>query len=210
MSDAPQVDETHPLKPITDYSRFKMMCEQDLEAYRSPDFTTITIRPATVCGYSPRQRLDLTVNILTAHAVENRKIRIFGGAQMRPNIHIKDMVELYGRLIELPSEQISGKIFNAGYQNHKVADIAGMVKACVEDEMPKLAPIELTTEPTNDPRSYHISSELIAKELGFRPSHTVEDAIRDLCHAFNAGKLNDPLNNPRYHNVKLMKNISLA
>ncbi len=202
VSDAPEVTEEHPLVPLTDYNKYKGMCEPILARYQSPGFTTVTIRPATVCGYSPRLRLDLTVNILTNHAVNNRKITVFGGTQKRPNIHIDDISELYVELLTLPSERIAGKIFNAGYQNFTVAELASMVRGVVTREMPELAPIELATTDTNDPRSYHVSSEKIKRELGWTPRRTVEDAVVDLCRAFRAGKIPNPLTDIRYYNVR--------
>ena len=205
VSDRPDVTEEHPLEPLTDYSRFKALCEPILLDRRSPSFCPVVIRPATVCGYSPRQRLDLTVNILTNHAVNRGKIRVFGGSQLRPNIHIDDMVRLYQLLLRLPDEEVAGRTYNAGYQNHSVADIAGIVKRVVEQELPERAPIEIETVATDDLRSYHISSERIARELGFTPRRTIEDAVRDLVRAFAAGKLPDPFEDDRYFNVKLMK-----
>ncbi len=208
VSDSPEVTEEHALKPLTDYSKFKALCEEILPKYRRPGFTVVTIRPATVCGYSPRTRLDLSVNILTNHAVNNRRIKVFGGSQKRPNIHIDDITDLYVKLLELPDEKIDGKIYNAGYQNHSIADLAQMVKKVVEREFPEKAPIDIAVEPTDDLRSYHVSSGKIAKELGFVPRKTVEDAIADLCKAFRAEKLPDSFTNPRYFNVRTMKNLS--
>src|SRR5205814_3253275 len=143
VSDAPDVTEEHPLVPLTDYNKYKGLCEPILLKYQSPDFTTVIIRPATVCGYSPRQRLDLTVNILTNLAVNNRKITIFGGSQKRPNIHIEDITDLYADLIEMPAAKIAGETFNAGYENHTVADLGRLVKDVVEREMPHLRPIAI-------------------------------------------------------------------
>src|SRR5205814_5879501 len=143
VSDAPDVTEDHPLVPLTDYNKYKGLCEPILLKYQSPDFTTVIIRPATVCGYSPRQRLDLTVNILTNLAVNNKKITIFGGSQKRPNIHIDDIAELYVDLLDRPVEQIAGKTFNAAYQNHTVAELGEMVKRVVREEMPELGDIAL-------------------------------------------------------------------
>ncbi len=205
VSESPNVDETHPLKPLTDYSKFKAMCEEVLARLKTPGFTAVVIRPATVCGYSPRTRLDLAVNILTNLAVNKRRITVFGGSQKRPNIHIDDISDLYVELLSLPAEKIDGKIWNAGYQNHTVADLAKMVKAVVEEEFPEKAPIEIVTSPTDDLRSYHVGSDKIARDIGFQPKHTVEDAIRDLCRAFKAGKLPNSLEDPRYFNVKTMK-----
>lgn len=204
IKDAPDVNETMPLEPLTDYSKFKVMCEEILAKYESPGFATLTIRPATVCGYSPRLRLDLTVNILTNLAVNKGEITVFGGDQKRPNIHIEDMTDLYCMLLELPSKQIAGKIFNAGYENHTVSEIAQMVKNVVGDK------VKIITTPTNDHRSYHISSQKIKRELGFEPSHTIEDAVSDLKREFLAGQIPDSLTDPKYFNVKLMQQIHLA
>jgi nucleoside-diphosphate-sugar epimerase len=205
VSDAPDVTEDHPLVPLTDYNKYKGLCEPLLLKYQSPEFTTVIIRPATVCGYSPRQRLDLTVNILTNLAVNNRKITIFGGSQKRPNIHIDDIADLYVDLLERPAEQIAGKIFNAAYQNHTVSELGEMVRRVVGEEMPELGEIAMETTPSNDMRSYHVSSAKIQRELGWAPKRTVEDAIRDLCGAFKAGKLPDSLTDTQYFNVKTVQ-----
>jgi nucleoside-diphosphate-sugar epimerase len=210
VSEIPNVDETHPLKPLTDYSKFKAMCEPILLARQSPDFTTVVIRPATVCGYSPRQRLDLAVNILTNLAVNNGKITVFGGSQLRPNIHIQDMSSAYELLLSLPSARIAGRTFNAGFQNYSVADIANIVKDVVEQELPGRAPVQIVTSSSNDLRSYHINSDLIRKELGFTTKFTIQDAVRDLVKAFNAGKLPNSLTDPTYFNIKVMQNKSMA
>lgn len=210
VSEAPEVTENHPLVPITDYNKYKGLCEPILLDYQSPDFTTVVIRPATVCGYSPRQRFDLTVNILTNHAINNGRITVFGGTQMRPNIHIDDMVDLYLQLLREPDDRIAGKIFNAGYQNHTVAEISEMLRTVVKEEVPELNALEIVTTPSDDMRSYHISSEKIRRELGFVPRRTVEDAIRDLCRAFAAGKFPNSLNDSRYYNIRRMQEINLA
>ncbi len=210
ISDQPSVDEDHELKPLTDYSRFKAMCEPLLLERGSSSFVPVIIRPATVCGYSPRQRLDLIVNILTNHAVHNRRIRVFGGSQLRPNIHIEDMVDAYQMLLEKPDEAVAGKVYNAGYENHPVSEIASMVKQVVEQEMPELAPIEIVAEPTNDNRSYQICSDRIRRELGFSPKRTIEDAVRDLVRAMAAGRVPNAMADERYYNVKVMKHTQLA
>lgn len=209
VSDKPNVTEDHPLVPLTDYNKYKGMCEPILQTYQADDFTTVTIRPATVCGYSPRLRLDLTVNILTNLAVNNRRITIFGGSQRRPNIHIEDISDLYVDLLAMPSAMIAGKTFNCGYENHTVAELGQMVHDTVLREMPDLAPIDVSTSPSNDLRSYHISSEKIARELGWRPKRTVEDAVVDLCRAFRAGKIPDSLTEIRYYNVKTVQAAKL-
>jgi nucleoside-diphosphate-sugar epimerase len=210
VSDEPEVTEEHPLVPLTDYNKFKGLCEPILLKYQSPEFTTVIVRPATVCGYSPRQRLDLTVNILTNLAVNNRKITIFGGSQQRPNIHIDDIAELYVDLLERPAEQIAGKTFNAAYQNHTVSELGEMVRKVVTEHMPELGEIAVETTPSNDLRSYHVSSAKIQRELGWAPKRSVEDAIVDLCGAFKAGKLPNSLTDPRYINVKTVQSSGLA
>ena len=197
------VTEDLPLEPITDYSKFKALCEKILEEEREPGFTTLTIRPATVCGFAPRQRLDLTVNILTNHAVNNGKILVFGGSQRRPNIHIGDIVDLYVISMTLDEALIDGGIYNAGYENHQVIEIAEVVKGVVGNNVD----IEVTS--TDDLRSYHISSERIKKELGFEPKHSIAEAAEDVANALNAGRLPNSLSNPKYFNVKVMQDLEL-
>ena len=197
------VTEDLPLEPLTDYSKYKALCEEVLLKERSPGFTTLIIRPATVCGYSPRLRLDLTVNILTNHAVTNRQINVFGGEQMRPNIHIADMSELYVNSLEWPDAVIDGKIYNVGYENHKIREIAEFVKGIVG------ADVKIVTTPTDDNRSYHVSSEKIRRELGFSATHTIEDAVRELTAAFRAGRIPEPMTDDRYYNIKRMQRLSL-
>lgn len=198
-----EVTEDLPLEPLTDYSKFKAMCEEVLEEERAPGFTTLTIRPATVCGYSPRQRLDVIVNILTNHAVNRGRIRIEGGAQLRPNIHIQDMADVYLTALRLPDDAVDGKVYNTGEKNHSVRDLAEIVRAVVGPQ------VEADVVPTNDPRSYHVSSEKIAAEWGWRPKHTIEDAVRELTAAFQDGRLPNALDDPRYFNIKTMQAIAL-
>ena len=210
VSDAPDVTEDHPLVPLTLYNKYKGMCEPQLFKHMSDDFTCVTIRPATVCGYGPRLRLDLSVNILTNHAITNRKITVFGGAQLRPNLHINDMCDLYELMLNAPAEKIQGETFNAGYQNHSIAEIAEIVRKVVSEEMPELAPIEIVTTPSDDNRSYHINSDKIDRALGFRAKRSIEDAVRDLCGAFKAGKIPDSMDDDAYYNVRLMKVLNAA
>ena len=210
VSDAPDVREDHPLVPLTLYNKYKGMCEPRLFKHQSDDFVCVTIRPSTVCGYAPRLRLDLTVNILTNHAVNRGKITVFGGEQMRPNLHIDDMVDLYALLLDLEDGKIAGETFNAGYRNLKVKDIAGIVKKVVEEEMPDKAPIEIVTTPSDDNRSYHVNSDKIRETIGFEPKRSVEDAVRDLCRAFKDGKIPNSFDDDRYVNVTRMQNIGAA
>jgi len=198
------VHEGMSLEPLTDYSKFKVDCEKILATYQSPDFTTVTIRPATVCGYSPRQRLDVVVNILTNLAFHKREITVFGGAQLRPNIHITDMVETYLAVLDASKDQVAGEIFNAGIENQTVLELAQTVQRVVGQD------VKLVTTPTNDNRSYHISSKKIADKLGFIPSHTIAEASQDLKNALEQGLLPDSLTNERYFNIKRMQSIHLG
>ena len=209
ISDADNVTEDHPLVPLTDYNRYKGLCEPILLEHQSPGFTTVVVRPATVCGYSPRQRLDLAVNILTNHAVNLGRITVFGGEQMRPNIHIEDVVDLYSLLLEVPEEQIAGKTFNAGYENRTIGEIADTVRGAVQRSSSEEQEIEIVTTPSDDRRSYHISSEKIGRELGFMPKRTVEDAVHDLIAAFRVGKLPNSMSDTRYYNIKTMQAADL-
>ncbi len=195
------VREDAELEPLTDYSKFKADCERAL--HKTKDVEWVIIRPATVCGYAPRLRLDLVVNILAINALVNRKIKIFGGEQLRPNLNIKDMVRAYELLLEAPWEKIRHKTFNAGYQNLKVSEIAKLAqKLCGKN-------IQMEVVPTNDNRSYHINSDKIKKVLGFTPKFTVEEAVQSLIDAFNKGLIKDAMNNPLYHNIKRMRELKL-
>ena len=209
ISDSDRVDEEHPLKPMTDYSKFKAECEPILLSYASEDFVPVVVRPATVCGYSPRQRLDLVVNILTAHAVNNGRITVFGGDQMRPNLHVVDVARMYELLLEAPDNDINCEVYNVGFENLTVTELANMVKRVVQEEMPSREVIDIVTTPTDDNRSYHITSEKVTADLGFEPEYTIEDAIRELTRAFRDGKLPDAMDDPKYVNLKVMQNIGL-
>ena len=197
------VDESMTLEPLTDYSRFKADCEQILLEYQSPDFTTVTIRPATVCGYSPRQRLDVVVNILTNLAYHKREITVFGGTQLRPNIHIEDMVEAYIAVLRAPVDVIAGQIYNAGYENQPVSELAEIVRQEVG------ADVKLTTTSTDDNRSYHISSQKIKDQLGFRATFNINKAVKDLLDAFEKGWLPNSLEDEIYFNIQRMQSLNL-
>jgi nucleoside-diphosphate-sugar epimerase len=209
VSDSPDVTEEHPLVPLTDYNKYKGMCEPILLRHASSTFVPVIMRPATVCGYSPRMRFDLTVNILTNHAVNRGLITVFGGAQSRPNIHIEDVTDLYVNMLTYPDELVAGEIFNAGYEKHRVSQLAEMVKSVVEQQYPEKAPIPIQTTTSNDNRSYHVSSRKIAAKLGYRPRRSIEDAIRDLCCAFKSNKFQDSLTNEEYVNVRTVKKLEL-
>ena len=190
--------------PTLDWHHVATLAEE-----REPGFVTLTLRPSTVCGYAPRLRLDLSVNILTNHAVNKGKITVFGGAQLRPNFHVRDCAELYVKCLALPAAQIDGKVFNAGYQNYSVAETAEVVRTVVQEEMPEKGEIEIVTTPSDDIRSYRINSDKIQRVLGFVPRHTIEDGARDLIKAFKAGKLPDSMSDTRYSNIKTMKAVHL-
>lgn len=191
-------------EPLTDYSKFKLECEKILSNHKNGNMEWAILRPATVCGYAPRLRLDLVVNILTIQSLINKKIKIFGGEQLRPNINIKDMVGAYETMLSAPSEKINRQIFNVGYQNLTVKQIAELIKKTINDPA-----INLENVPTNDKRSYHINSDKIKDILNFEAKHTIEDAVKSLIEAYNKGLIVDGLNNPLYHNIKLMQGVHL-
>ena len=171
LKEEENVTENLSLKPLTDYSKYKALCEEILLKNKNNNFTPLILRPATVCGYSPRQRLDLIVNILTNHAFNNRKIQVFGGEQKRPNIHIQDMTDLYIKCLEYPKELIDSQIFNAGYENFTVNQTANIIQGIIGED------VLINTVPTDDNRSYHISSENIYKQLNF--THHLRSKINE-------------------------------
>jgi nucleoside-diphosphate-sugar epimerase len=203
IKDEPEVTEALRPEPLTDYSKYKALGEEALLAAAAADFMVTIVRPATVCGYSPRQRFDLTVNILTNHALNKGQITVFGGEQQRPNLHIQDMVDLYLFLLALSPEKIQRKIYNVGYHNYTVRQLAEMVR----DTLGGGVPIETT--PSDDIRSYRVSSRKIKEELGFEAKHTVPEAILDLQQAFRAGRLPHSLDDIRYYNIKTMQAINM-
>jgi nucleoside-diphosphate-sugar epimerase len=203
IKEDPEVHEDLPLEPLTDYSKFKAICEKELLQERAPGFVVCAVRPSTVCGYGPRQRLDVVVNIFVNQAVNTGKIKVFGGTQKRPNIHIEDMARVYLHLLQQPDEAIDGKIWNAGDENHPILELAEMVRKAVGGH------VTIEVIPTNDPRSYHVSGKRIRRDIGFVLTHSVEGAVSDLVNAMNTGKLTDPLNNPLYFNIKRMQETKL-
>ena len=210
VSESPDVTEEHPLLPLTLYNKYKGMCEPLLWKHHGPGFTCVTIRPATLCGYAPRQRLDLSVNILTNHAINAGKITVFGGSQKRPNLHVQDMCDLYKLLLEVPDDKIAGQTFNAGFQNLSIMEIAQIAKRVVQEEFPGKGDIPIVTTPTDDIRSYHVNSDKIRRLLGFQPKRDVEQAVRDLCRAFKEGRLPNSLQDTFYFNVRRLKDLKAA
>ena len=210
VSDSPDVTEEHPLVPLTLYNRFKGMCEPQLFEETDNNFTGVVLRPATLCGYAPRQRLDLSVNILTNHGYHNGVIKVFGGAQMRPNLHVSDMVRAYEVLLEADDSLIQREVFNCGFQNMSIAEIAQLVQHIVPEFRPDLGQLEIEVVPSSDQRSYHVNSDKIAERLGFEPKYSVKDAIIDLCQAFTAGLLPSSFEDSRFFNVQRMKELQIT
>jgi len=209
VSDSPNVTEDHPLVPVSLYNKYKGECEPMLWEEINNDFVGVTIRPATLCGYAPRQRLDLSVNILTNHAFNHGKIKVFGGAQKRPNLHIQDMVDVYSMLLKVEDSLIQGETFNASGKNLSIAEIADDVARIVSEFKGLNEPIEIETLPSNDPRSYHVNSDKIKRVLGFAPKRSVDDAVKDLCEAFKSGKLPNSMDDTKYFNVQKMKELGV-
>ncbi len=202
----PDVREDADPNPLTDYSKYKLKCEEVLLSGPGAGcMDRVIVRPATVCGYAPRMRLDLAVNILTIHALVNRKIRIFGGKQLRPNLHIADMVDAYRLFLTAPSDKIDGEAFNVGYQNRSIEAIAGIVKSTIGDD-----DIVLHVEPTDDNRSYHVNSDKIRKVLGFSAQHSIEDAVRSIVIALADGHITNPFTNTLYSNIKRMQELNVT
>ena len=184
-----QVTEDLELEPLSEYNKTKMVAERVLLSYADKIAIQI-IRPATVCGCSPRMRLDVSVNMLTMQALTNRQITVFGGEQIRPNIHIDDITDLYLFLLEHPEHR---GVFNAGFENLSIMEIARRVLEHVE--------AEITVTESNDPRSYRVNSDKLLA-TGFRPKKTVDDAIREIAHKYRAGELRDE---ERFCNLKWMQ-----
>lgn len=207
FSDSDNVTEEHELVPLTLYNKFKAMCEPIMEKYLDSKFVGVTIRPATLCGYAPRCRLDLSVNILTNHAVNNNKITVLGGGeQKRPNLDIRDMCRAYKTVLEANEVKINNEIFNVSYDNKKIIELAKMVKANTEKffDIDNIE-IEVMSE-TVDKRSYHVNSDKIKNVLGFEAKYSIDDAIISLCKAFKEGRLPNSLSDPSYINVDVLKN----
>ena len=192
------------LEPLTDYSKFKGQCEKILNNYKADDFITTTIRPSTVCGYARRQRLDLVVNILTNHAFHKRKIKVFGGEQLRPNVHIDDMVNSYFAILNADNKKINGEIFNVGFKNQTVNELAGNVKEVIGED------IEIVKTKSDDNRSYHVSCKKISEILGFNTKHTIKDAVTDLKKAFENKLIINSFDDEKFFNIKRMQSIDLV
>lgn len=185
-----QVTEELELKPISEYNKTKMIAERVLLSYLDKMNVQI-IRPATVCGYSPRMRLDVSVNMLTMQALRRGKITVFGGQQVRPNVHIDDITDIYLFMID-NRDTVTG-IYNAGFENISILEIAERVS--------KHVPAKITITASNDPRSYRVNSDKLLK-IGFRPQKTVNDAIVEIVGKYKEGTLKDE---DFYYNLRWMK-----
>ena len=189
IKEEPLVTEDLELLPISDYNKTKMVAERVLLSY-SDQMSVQIIRPATVCGYSPRMRLDVSVNMLTMQALTREHITVFGGSQMRPNIHIDDIADVYLFMLEHPEHT---GVYNAGFENNSIMEIAEWVA--------EHTPARITVTESSDPRSYRVNSDKLLA-LGFRPKKTVNDAIREMVHKYRSGELKDE---DRFHNLKWMQ-----
>lgn len=208
VSNEKDVKEEHPLLPLTLYNKYKGICEPILLEKTDNNFEGVVFRPATVCGYAPRLRLDLSVNILTNHAISNNKITVFGGDQLRPNLHIQDYCEAVILLMNSPVSKIKNQIFNIGYQNLSIREIANVVKKIVQENFKEKPEIEIETTRSDDNRSYHINSDKIKEVLNYSPKLTIEDAVKELCFYFKNGTITDSFNEINYFNVKKLKSIN--
>jgi len=185
-------------EPITVYSKYKTLSEKLVNSASSKDFVTVNIRPATICGYSPRQRFDLTVNILTKSAIVDRKMTIHGGNQMRPNITMEDITDLYCLMLEIEPSLINGETFNYGFENLSILKIAELIKNTLSTKS------EIEIVPVIDQRNYHISSQKIIDKLGIKPKYKIIDMVKQLESAFLAGKFSTP-EDEKYYNIRKMK-----
>lgn len=192
VKEEPKVTEDLPLVPISDYNKTKMVSERVLLSYKDKIIIQI-VRPATVCGYSPRMRLDLSVNMLTVQALANGRITVFGGDQTRPNIHIRDITDVFIHFLNLGGK--TSGIYNAGFENISILDIAKMAA--------KFIPAEITVSESNDPRSYRLNADKLLS-TGFKPRFKVADAIREIIEAYNSGRIKDA---DGCYNIRTMKQI---
>lgn len=194
VKDEPQVTEDITLVPISDYNKTKMVAERVLLSYKD-DIIVQSVRPATVCGYSPRMRLDVSVNMLTMQALTKGKITVFGGTQVRPNINIKDIVNIFIYFLDQGGKYTG--VYNAGFENISILDIAKKVTEFV--------PAEIIVTESNDPRSYRLNSDKLLS-TGFKPQFSVQDAIKEIISFYREGKLQDE---EKYYNIKTMKKLAI-
>ena len=209
FSDSPNVTEEHPLVPLTLYNKFKGLCEPILFDYHDNNFVCTNVRPATLCGYSPRLRLDLSVNILTHHATKNNIIKVFGGSQMRPNLHIKDMCNFYEFLIDQDPKIVGGQTYNISEENISIEMIALKIQKLFKQNKNKDVKIERSLS-NDDKRSYYLNSDKAKKFLKFKLKHSVDDAIIELASILEQKKFHDSFDNNIYYNVKRLKDLNIS
>ena len=190
-----QVTEELSLVPISIYNKTKMISERVLLSY-SDRMKVINVRPATVCGWSPRMRLDVSVNMLTFQALQNKEITVFGGNQVRPNIHIQDMIRVYEHFLTQAVNLDSGN-YNAGFENMSIIAIAELIASKV--------PSEIVVTESNDPRSYRQNSDKLLA-TGFVNNFSVQHAIEEIMKKYSGGEIDD---RDEYYTVKTMKNLGL-
>ena len=207
VSKEKNVKEDHPLVPLTLYNKFKGLCEPILFDHTNNDFEGVIFRPATVCGYAPRLRLDLSVNILANYAYHKKKITVFGGDQLRPNLNIKDYCSVVDLLLNSESHKITNQIFNVGYENMSINQLAELVKKIYEKKYSET--VEIVKTVSDDNRSYHINSDKIGELLNFKPKFSIDDAVESLFYAFENIQLGDTFFNDIYYNVKRMQNLKI-
>ncbi len=200
-----KVTEETPAEPITDYAKYKLECEKIMRERDDlvGNMEYVFVRPSTLCGYAPRLRLDLTVNILTMNALIDKKIRMFTPDALRPSLNIRDMVRFYEVMLDSPRELINKQAFNVSFVNATIREYAELVRRTLGGN------VELEVTPTDDKRSYHVNASKIRDKFGFKFKHTIEDAINSIREAHEKGKIVDGLNNPLYYNVKQMKRVGL-
>ena len=207
VSKKKNVKEDHPLLPLTLYNKFKGMCEPLLLKHTDKNFTGVIFRPATVCGYSDRLRLDLSVNILTNFGYNKNFIKVFGGDQLRPNLHILDYCDAVLTLINSKKEKVENQIFNIGHQNMSIMNIAKKIKKILEKSNKKK--IKIIKTPSDDKRSYHINSDKIKRQLNFKPKREIQDAVKEIINAFKKKKITNSFDNTLYYNVKRLKELKI-
>ncbi len=199
--DLPRVLESQPLAPITPYSQMKMLNEKKLLRQATDSFCVTIVRPGTVCGTAPRQRLDVIVNLLVIDALCRRKITVFGGNQHRAHLHVDDMAEVYAALVVANRERVHKQVFNAARDNYTIFELAFMVQ--------RMVGVEMVVEKTEDPRSYRIDSSKLCLGLGFTFRKTVPDAILELVTAYHEGLIPNALTDDSYYNVRQLKKLNM-
>lgn len=198
IKETEHVTEDLPFDPLTIYAASKVYGEHVLAELTDQTFCGVSIRAGTVCGFSPRLRLDLTINILTSHALTGGRIRVFGGTQMRPNIHIQDLADFYVRLVEAEADEVRGEAFNISHDNATVMALAEMIAQTLGGNIP------IDTVPTDDTRSYHLSAEKASSKLGFSARRPLKLAVEELRQALSDGRVQD-VADTQYRNVHHMK-----